>query len=317
MNAQGRELIQFEPKARKSFVSTWNARRPDKLLKFNAEMQHFENQVATSQDKELTKCTEQSFQMVLLEAAHLGLSWNKRLAHCYPIRYGNVCTLAVGYQGLTHLVMKAGTIKSIQPELVCKNDPVFEVSVDETGVHIKHQINRGVRGEITHAYSIAHFANGEHHVEIMDRQDLDKCRAAAKTKTIWDKWLGPQCMKSVIRRQWKFLPKDDGGQIEAAMDIMDKTEPMDFDKVEPVAEEPQYITINKEQELTLHSTVNDFFESQGHPSAAKKADEWMKLLAQSMGIKKLEHLPADRFDDATTLVSDRIRKVSEAKEQST
>ena len=231
------ELVKFQDKkSQKSFVSMFNARRPDKLLKFNSELAHFENQIRTSQDDEILTCTQQSFQMCLLESASLGLSWNKRLGHCYPIRYKNVCTLSIGYQGLTHLCMKSGILKSIQGEVVCENDLSFRHWVDDQGPHIQHEMCRGKRGNISHAYCIAHFQNGSYHIEVMEAEDLDKVRKASKTQFVWSKWLIPMSIKAVIRRAWKFWPKDDGGRIEMAMDAMDKTEPMDFGNPAPVDE---------------------------------------------------------------------------------
>lgn len=300
-------LVEFDNK--KAFVGMYNARRPDKMLKFGAELAHFENQVLTSLDKELPGCTQISFQNTLLEAVSLGLTWNKRMGQCYPIRYGNSCTLSVGYQGLTHLVMKAGTLKSVQPVLVCKNDPVFDTWIDENGVHIKHKIARTERGPITHAYCIARYTNGGYHIEIMEWFELEKVRACAKTRMIWDKWLGPQCMKSVIRRAWKHWPKDDGGVIETAMDLMNKIEPVDFGPPDLVEEEPQYITITEDQDSSLHAMVNDHYEELNDPSPTTIADKWMGMLCQAMGITKLSQLPADRYDDAVLKIQQRLEKV--------
>lgn len=309
MNDQNRELIHFENK--RSFIGMFNGRRPDKLLKFNAELAHFEAQVMSSPDKELIKCTQESFQVALLESATLGLSWNKRMGHCYPIRYGNTCTLSVGYQGLTHLVTKAGTLKSIQPEVVCENDPVFESSVDEHGVHIKHQMARTNRGRITHAYCIAHYINGGYHVEIMGIDSLNKCQEAAKTQFVWKQWYDQMCMKSVIRRAWKHWPKDDGGVIEAAIDIMDKSEPMDFSNTTPVDVEPQYIVVSEEQCLTLHTTLNDFFVEMKRDGPSKLASKQLRLLAEAMGFRKIEDLPADQYDSAVAKIEKWMAAVEE------
>lgn len=310
------ELVRFEnPKAQKSFMGTYNSRRPDKLLKFKAELAHFESQIASGRDndpsKDLTKCTQESYQMCMLESAGLGLSWNKRLGHCYAVRYGNQCTLSIGYQGLTHLCMKAGILKSIQGEVVCENDLAFEHWVDEKGAHIKHIITRGNRGRITHSYCIAHFHNGGYHIGVIEAEDLTKIRNAAKTKFVWDNWPIPMSIKSAIRRDWKFWPKDDGGRIEMAMDAMDKTEPMDFGDLAPVEEEPQYITITDEQGFELHALVHDFYSGKEDPRANDKANSWIKNLCEAMGIRELKQLPADRFDEAVNKIKERLNKITE------
>ncbi len=301
------ELVAFEnPRAQKSFVSTFNARRPDKLLKFNAELAHFQSQIASSTDKDLVKCTQDSFQMALLESASLGLSWNKRLGHCYPVRYKNTCTLHIGYQGLTHLCMKSGVLKSIQGEVVCKNDPVFDNWVDEKGEHINHKKARTNRGAITHAYCIAHFNNGGYHIEVIEGEDLAKIQKAAKTNFVWAQWIIPMSIKAAIRRAWKFWPKDDGGRIEAAMDAMDKSEPMDFGQRESVEEDLQYLTITEDDELTLHALVHDAKADLGEPQATLVADKWMRLICDKFGIRELKQMPADRFDEAKNTLTTRL-----------
>lgn len=310
------ELIRFEDKkALKSFSSTFNARRPDKLLKFNAELAHFESQIAAGRDddpkKDLTKCTQESYQMCMLESANLGLSWNKSLGYCYAIKYGDTCTLTIGYRGLVHLCMKSGVLKSIQGEVVCQNDPVFDQWDDEKGAHFKHVKARENRGKITHSYCLAKFTNGDHHLEVIEAADLEKIKNAAKTKMIWNIWLIPMSIKAAIRRGWKFWPKDDGGRIEMAMDAMDKTEPMDFGNLAPVDEEPQYITVNEDQRLELHALVHDAYSAKDDSNPTKKADDWMKLLCQAMGIRELKQLPADRFDEAVNRIQERLNKIAE------
>lgn len=61
---------------------------------------------------------------------------------------------------------------------------------------------------------------------------------------------------------------------------------------------PDYETITEEQALTLHSMVNDLFAELGRSDTGKRADSQMKVLAESMGSKKIGHLPADRYDEA-------------------
>ncbi|MEE9574694.1 MAG: ERF family protein [Gammaproteobacteria bacterium] len=83
------------------------------------------------------------------------------------------------------------------------------------------------------------------------------------------------------------------------------------DKKDP---KPQYITITKDQELTLYATVNDFYQGLEDPKASKKSSDWMNMLCQSMNIKHLNDMPADRFKDAMKSVNERIKKVSEKEE---
>jgi len=195
---------------------------------------------------------------------------------------------------------------------VCEND-LFEQTVDERGVHIKHTIARSNRGAITHAYCIAQFHNGGYHVETMDRVDLDKCREAAKHKGVWDKWHSQQCIKSVERRGFKHWPKDDGGRMAAVMEHIDKNDPMVFDNVDPVEEPPQYITVSGEQAAELRLKVEDYYRDIGKGETAQaKGAAWMKELCAAMQVRKVDDLPVDRFEEAMALITGRIDKVDAA-----
>jgi phage RecT family recombinase len=278
----------------KKTAAQFNARRADDSLRFAVEKQHLMAHAANN--PRLLECQPESVANVMLQSAGMGLSLNPSLAHAYPIPYRDNSTgiteahLLIGYRGLLHTVQKASTVKDIHPGLVYEKDPVFQVWTDETGCRFRHEQSRGDRGKVTHAYVLARFTNGGHHVEVMTAAQLEACEAAARKRNAKGGavWRGPfrdqMMIKAVIRRAWKLWPKDDGGVIEQAMQQLDEVEPLEF------SSEPE-VCITDEQATELHALCSDY----GMDS--KLADRWLAKLAQRYGLSEIEGLPASKFEN--------------------
>jgi len=275
----------------KSLTSKFNAGRFDKSMKWSAERQFAEQ--AMIKNPELQKCSPHSIQTALLDIAYSGLSLSPALAHAYLIPYGSQCSFHPGYRGLMHMAYKAGTIKSVQVNLVRDSDPEFQVWTDETGRHIKHVENqRGKQGNVTHAYCIAFLtAGGPPLIEVMGRADLNSCEAAASKRNkkggmVWRMWPDEMCKKAVIRRGSKHWPKDDGGLLERMQDIANIHDPMDFPEDLDADAPEQELCITLDQ-VTL---LTDLLTDRGvQPTVAP---EWLKRYAQSKGYNSIEHMPA-------------------------
>lgn len=277
----------------KQLAGQFNSRRADDSLRFAVEKQHLMAHAANN--PRIIECRPESVGNVLLQAAGMGLSLNPSTAHCYVIPYRDSdsgimeAQLLVGYRGLLHTVQKASTIKDVHPGLVCEHDPVFEVWRDETGSHFKHVAHRGARGNVTHAYVLARFTNGGHHLEVMTAAQLEAVEAAAKKRNakggaVWrGPWRDQMQIKAVVRRAWKFWPKDDGGVIESAMAHLDEVEPMDF------SSEPE-VCISEAQANELHATCTEA------GMASELADRWLDRLAKRYGLAHIDDLPASKFE---------------------
>ena len=318
MNSQAL-VIWNGDKEKRSLISRYSANRGQEDLKPSVELQHFERQVKTSKDNQLITCDPISFQATWLEAGALGLTWHPKMGHAWPVRYKNQCTLMIGYQGLTHISMQSGSLKSIQPEIVCVNDPVFEQWVDDTGAHIKHIKNRGERGAITHAYCVALFENGGREIEVLGASDLAKIKACSQYDVIWKAWPGEKSKISAIRRGWKHWQRFAGPKVATALEVMDRNDPMDWDDdspVKPVNASPEYVTISEDQERELHAAVYDYYSQFDEDKADAAATKWMKMLCDRLGVSQLCHIPADRFDESLTLIKTRIEKVEENRKAS-
>lgn len=271
------------------FVAQFNGRKSG--LKWATEKRHLESHF--QRNRELAECDPESLADVLLQAAGVGLSLNPALGHLYPIPYREDgvkrAQVTIGYRGLIAMAAAADTIKFIQGNLVREKDPVFRVFTTTGGRQIEHEEARGPRGDVTHAYCLAHFTNGGHHVEVMTAAELEACERAATARNAKGGavWRGPfrsqMEIKSVIRRAWKFWPKDSAGRLERAMSVMDELEPF-----EP-SSEPE-VCIDQDQALRLHAVCTDAGMS------GPEADAWLRRLAQRYGLAEIGNLPAGRFE---------------------
>jgi len=289
----------------KSLASRFTSGRFDKDLKWAAERQ-FAIQAFQKNDK-LARCSAESIQGAMLDVAYSGLSLSPTLAHGYLIPYGEVCTFSPGYRGLLHMGFKAGTIKSVQVNLVHRNDPTFRTWTDENGRHIQHEENaRGDRGDVTHAYCITQLqAGGPPLIEIMSRTQLDAVRKQAERKPGGGMvWRGPfveeMMKKAVIRRASKHWPKDNGGILQHMLEVSDRHDPVDFspdpDEAPPDAE----LCMNTDQYTALY----DYVLERG--ITAQDAPEWLRRWAQSKGYASIEDTPARLFDEAKQTLKDRL-----------
>ncbi len=287
----------------KALTSRFNGGRFDKSIKWAAERQFAEQ--AMMKNPELQRCTPHSIQTALLDVAYSGLSLSPSLAHAYLIPYKDQCTFHPGYRGLMHMAYKAGTIKSVQVNLVRDSDPEFQVWTDETGRHIKHVENqRGKQGNVTHAYCIAFLtAGGPPLIEVMGRADLNACEAAASKRNsrggmVWrSAFRDEMCKKAVIRRGSKHWPKDDGGLIERMQDIANVHEPMDFTENLDADAPEQELCITLDQVTAL----TDLLTARGvQPTVAP---DWLKRYAQSKGYNSIEHMPARLYAECEAFLT--------------
>ena len=280
----------------KSLASKFTSGRFDKDLKWAAERSFAEQAIA--KNEKLQGCTNESIQGAMLDVAYSGLSLSPTLAHGYLIPYGETCTFAPGYRGLLHLTYKAGTIKSIQVNLVYRNDQEFQVWTDENGRHLRHIENiRGDRGTVTHAYCIANLtAGGPAVIEIMNKTQLDAVETQAKRKGGGMVWAGPwrdeMCKKAVIRRASKFWPKDNGGYLQHMLEVANRHDPVDFETDHDQAPPEAELCINMDQ----HTALTDLLTERG--ISATDAPEWLRRWAQSKSYGSIEDVPARLFDEA-------------------
>jgi len=153
----------------------------------------------------LAKCDPQSLMAACMLSAQLGLEPGP-LGHAYFVPFGREVTFIIGYRGMLDLARRSGEIKSIEAREVCKNDRFeYEFGLDPK---LKHIPATGDRGEPTHYYGIAKFADGSHYFEVLSKEDVDRYRkrSRASDKGPWQTDYTAMARKTVIRRMAPYLP---------------------------------------------------------------------------------------------------------------
>jgi phage RecT family recombinase len=289
--------------ADRRIVSQFNASRFDRDLKWSAEKQYAI--AAIRSNEALQRADPESLRMALLDVAFSGLSLAPMKGHGYLIPYEGQVKFSPGYRGLLHLVHRAKTIKSVQPGVVHLNDK-FRVYTRDNVRIVDHELAMKNRGPATHVYVIAHFTNGGQHVEVMDQSELKACEEAAtkrnaKGGAVWRSGFRDQMeIKACMRRAWKWWPQDAEGEIEHAMTVVNKADPVDFSAApdpEPGRKTEAEICLSDTQVLELHAFLTD--------REVQDPDKWLANLANALGAKTLSLIPARRFDEAKQRLKDR------------
>lgn len=292
----------------RKLVAQFSKGRYDDNMQVAAERQ-FALQILDRNPK-LQKCTPESLAMALLDASYSGLSLSPSLAHAYLIPYKDQAQFSPGYRGLLHLAYRAGTIRSVQVNLVHEKDPEFQVWTDETGRHIKHVESRAAsRGKVTHAYCIAFLPPPVPHpmIEVMDRAALDRVQQAAQSRpgggAVWRTWPEEMQKKAVIRRASKYWPKDTGGAMQHMMEVSDKFDSIDFPETAEDTESPeQELCISTDQITEIEGLLQD----EGVP--ATMTGQWLHRYAERLGYNQMEHVPARLYEQAKKELVERARE---------
>lgn len=157
----------------------------------------------------LARCSQQSLAAALMQCSELGLEPGSALGHVWLIPYKTECTTIIGYKGLVELMRRSGEIKSLSVNIVYEQDLFeYELGLNQDLKHVPSKKPVSERGEITHAYFVAHFINGGHHVEVMDRSEINAIRdnSQGKDQDPWKKHYGEMARKTVLRRASKLMP---------------------------------------------------------------------------------------------------------------
>lgn len=246
---------------------------------------------AIRKSEALQKCDLDSIRDAVMNIAFVGLTLNPALGYAYLVPHYNKqskrqeAVLWMGYKGMEKLATSGGAVSAIEAHVVYAADEFF---IEQgTSPRVIHRIkNPSKRGEPIGAYCIATVAaSGQKLVEFMNREDILKARAVAKTGEVWDGPFGlEQWRKTVIRRASKHWPRD--AALEHLDEALGRLEAAEFEPhVAPPDVEP-IVCITDEQALELHALLTD------HSLAPEK---WLTKLAASEGIPKIGALPRSEF----------------------
>ena len=115
---------------------------------------------------ELARCTPQSFLGAVMTAAQLGIEFGPT-KQAYLVKYGDECTLIIGYPGWLKLIDNTASIQDVSARTVYADDTfMLEYGLDERMVHIPAKDASGQplpedqRGKVTGYYCVIRKTNG-------------------------------------------------------------------------------------------------------------------------------------------------------------
>jgi recombination protein RecT len=130
--------------------------------------------------------------------------------------------------GILKKVRQSGEVASISAHAVYENDEFDYLLGDNEQIH--HKPTHGHPGQIKGAYCIVSLKDGFKVRDYMPWWRIEKAKAAAKTKYVWDAWPDEMAIKTVIKHIAKVLPqstdieaafeRDDTAQFEATAALL-------------------------------------------------------------------------------------------------
>jgi phage RecT family recombinase len=111
-------------------------------------------------------------------------------------------------RGIVNRIMRSGKIKLFYAEVVYENETfrIDQTHGDRRPTHDFDPMRRGADKDIVGAYSVAVYDDGTTDCEPMPRAEIEKVKASAKTKNVWDGWYSEKAKVAVMKRHSKRLP---------------------------------------------------------------------------------------------------------------
>ena len=175
-----------------------------------------------NKNQNLVNADRNSLLQTFMDSAKDGLYLDGKEASA--VLYGNQVKYIPMVEGVIKVLHNSGLIKSICAEVVYEND-LFDYELG-TKPQLTHKpLIVGDRGKPICVYAIAITTNGGEYMELMNMQEIEKCRAVSRGSTSphspWVKWFDQMAKKTVIHRIAKRLPKNDA--INSVVRIDDDT----------------------------------------------------------------------------------------------
>ena len=167
----------------------------------------------------LLQADKNSLMQTFMDAAKDGLYLDGREAAA--VQYGQSVQYIPMVEGIIKVLHNSGLIKTISAEVVYEND-LFDYELG-TKPQLTHKpLIVGDRGKPICVYAIAITTNGGEYMELMNMQEIEKCRAVSKASSSphspWVKWFDQMAKKTVMHRIAKRLPKNDAINSVVAVD---------------------------------------------------------------------------------------------------
>jgi len=172
-----------------------------------------------NKNPKLLQADKNSLLQTFMSAAKDGLYLDGREAAA--VQYGQSVQYIPMVEGIIKVLHNSGLIKTISAEVVYEND-LFDYELG-TKPQLTHKpLIVGDRGKPICVYAVAITTNGGEYMELMNMQEIEKCRAVSKASSSphspWVKWFDQMAKKTVMHRIAKRLPKNDAINSVVAVD---------------------------------------------------------------------------------------------------
>ena len=172
-----------------------------------------------NKNPKLLQADQNSLLQTFMSAAKDGLYLDGREAAA--VQYGQSVQYIPMVEGIIKVLHNSGLIKTISAEVVYEND-LFDYELG-TKPQLTHKpLIVGDRGKPICVYAVAITTNGGEYMELMNMQEIEKCRAVSKASSSphspWVKWFDQMAKKTVMHRIAKRLPKNDAINSVVAVD---------------------------------------------------------------------------------------------------
>ena len=201
---------------------------------------------AIQKNSMLAGCAPHTVQNAVINVAAVGLTLNPADGYAYLVpEYNkatkqNECQLRISFKGLIKAATDTGSVMWVKAEIVRDNDQFEYQGPCEKPNHIMNPFSD--RGEVVGVYCIAKTREGEFLVDVMSKDEIDQCKACAKTQSVWDNWYGEMAKKAIIKRASKTWPRTEKSSVlHKAIEVINEREGGDFDSFAEIQKTADYI----------------------------------------------------------------------------
>lgn len=164
----------------------------------------------------LQECSDGSLMACIIESSRLGLELGGPIGEAYLVPFRDnanggrrVCQLVVGYRGFVQLGYRSPLVSDIGAALVYEGDDFDWRQGSDQFLHHK-PCGEDRPEKITHAYAEFRTRRGGYRFHVMTRTQLEKAKQLSPQgrlgKGPWIDFFDSMCLKTPMRRLWKWLP---------------------------------------------------------------------------------------------------------------
>lgn len=220
---------------------------------------------ALMQNAQIADCTKDSVLNSLMKCAQDGLLPDGREAAL--VKYNSKNGATAQYMPMVYGIIKrmknSGEVSDVNAHLIYSGDK-FEYQITDGVSKINHTPAMFTnRGQLVGVYAVIRFKDGENHVEVMTKEEVDKIRERSRSKDSgpWVTDYEEMAKKTVIRRAAKRVPTSSDIErlldqdLRVSMGVEDEEQeatPSLIDSInEAIMQEPEVIEVQPEQERQI------------------------------------------------------------------